>query len=180
MARLTHPHSIDDAPEASRPALRAVHAQLGFTPNSFKLMSLSPATLSGVIALQGALSRTVDARTRDVVALAVSQVNECTYCLTAHSYAASTFSHATDDDIALAKQGRSIDPKLAAAGTFARRVIEERGKVTDADLAAVRAAGYGDKQIVELVTLAVQFMLTNVALPDLECVDLLNEVAAVQ
>ncbi|MGV9803567.1 carboxymuconolactone decarboxylase family protein [Mycobacterium sp. NPDC003449] len=162
MARLSYPHSIDDAPEASQPALRAVHAQLGFTPNSFKLMALSPATLSGVIALQGASSHTVDHRTRDVVALAVSQVNECDYCLTAHSYAASAFGHATDDDIALARQGRSTDPKRAAAGAFARRVIEERGRISDADLSAVRAAGYSDKQIVELVTLAVQFMLTNV------------------
>lgn len=162
MARLHYPHSIDDAPEASQPALRAIETQLGFIPNSFKLMALSPATLSGVIALQGASSRTVDARTRDIVALAVSDVNECDYCLSAHSYTAAKFNHATETEIALARQGQSRDPELAAAGAFARRVIEERGNVTEADLSAIRAAGYDDKKIVELATLAVQFMLANV------------------
>lgn len=161
MARLKFPQSIDDAPEASRPALKAVSQQLGFTPNSFKLMSLSPSALSGVVALQGALGRTVDARTRDIVALAVSQANGCRYCLSAHSHTAAQFNHATAEEIALARQGRSDDPKRQAAGTFARRVVEERGKVTNADLEAVRYAGYNDKQVVELVALAAQFMLTN-------------------
>lgn len=162
MARLMFPETIDDAPEASQPALRAIRAQLGFTPNSFKLMALSPPTLSGLMALQGALGRAVDARTRDVVALAVSDVNDCKYCLSAHSYTASKFSYATDEDIALAREGRSRDPKRDAAGAFTRRVIEQRGKIDDVDLEHVRAAGYTDKEIVELVALAVQFTLTNV------------------
>jgi AhpD family alkylhydroperoxidase len=129
MARLKFPQSIEDAPEASRPALKAVSQQLGFTPNSFKLMSLSPSALSGVVALQGALGRTIDARTRDIVALAVSQASGCGYCLSAHSHTAAQFNHATAEQIALARQGRSDDPKRQAAGTFARRVVEERGKV---------------------------------------------------
>jgi uncharacterized peroxidase-related enzyme len=161
VARLKYPQSIDDAPEASRPALRAVDQQLGFTPNSFKLLSLSPAALSGVVALQGALGRTIDARTRDIVALVVSQANECGYCLSAHSQTAAQFNHATAEEIALARHGRSADPKRQAAGTFARRVVEERGKVTDADLEAVRKAGYSDRQVVELVALVAQFQLTN-------------------
>ena len=111
MARLKFPQSIDDAPEASRPALKAVSQQLGITPNSFKLMSLSPSALSGVVALQGALSRTIDARTRDVVALAVSQANGCHYCLSARSHTAAQFNHATAEEIALARQGRSDDPR---------------------------------------------------------------------
>lgn len=161
MSRLTFPKTIDDAPEASRPALKAVSQQLGFTPNLFRLMSLSPAALSGVVALQGALGRTLDARTRDVVALAVSQVNGCNYCLSAHSHVAAKFNQATDEVIARAKQGLSDDPDRQAAGTFARRVVEERGKVDDSDLQAVRDAGFSDKQIVELVALSAQFMLTN-------------------
>jgi uncharacterized peroxidase-related enzyme len=161
MARLKFPQSTDDAPEASRPALNAISQQLGFTPNSFKLMSLSPSALSGVVALQGALSRTIDARTRDVVALAVSQASGCHYCLSAHSHTAAQFNRATAEEIALARQGRSDDPKRQAAGTFARRVVEERGKVTDADLDAVRNAGYNDKQVVELVALTAQFLLSN-------------------
>jgi alkylhydroperoxidase family enzyme len=67
----------------------------------------------------------------------------------------------SSDDIDLARAGSSIDPKRAAAAHFAQRVVETRGQVSDADLAAVRSAGYTDPQILAIVTLAVQFLLTN-------------------
>jgi uncharacterized peroxidase-related enzyme len=161
MTRLEIPANVDQAPEAARPALEAVERQLGFVPNLHRLMSISEPTLSGFLALQSALNKTVDARTRESVALAVSQANGCDYCLAAHSYLATRFAKATDDDIALAREGRSTDPKRDAATTFARRLIETRGKMANADLEAVRAAGFSDKQIVELTALSVQFLLTN-------------------
>lgn len=65
------------------------------------------------------------------------------------------------DDIALARAGSSIDPKRAAVARFAQQVVESRGQVSDADLAAVRGAGYTDPQILAIVTVAVQVLLTN-------------------
>jgi len=65
------------------------------------------------------------------------------------------------DDIELARAGSSTDPKRAAVARFAARLIETRGKVSDAELAAVRGAGYGDPQILAIVTVAVQALLTN-------------------
>ena len=59
------------------------------------------------------------------------------------------------DDIELARAGSSIDPKRAAVARFAQRVIETRGQVSDADLAAVRGAGYTDPEILAIVTLVV-------------------------
>jgi uncharacterized peroxidase-related enzyme len=161
MARLHIPTTIDDVPEDSRLALEKVGKQLGFVPNLHRLMAISPAALSGFLGLQAALSKTVDARTRDSVALAVSQANGCGYCLCAHSHVAAALNKVTDDEIALAREGKSSDPKRHAAAAFARRLIETRGRVTDEDLQAVRDAGFTDKQIVELVALSVQFLLTN-------------------
>jgi alkylhydroperoxidase family enzyme len=48
-----------------------------------------------------------------------------------------------------------------AAALFAQKLIEARGKVSDADFAAVRAAGYSDAQIVDIIALSAQFLLTN-------------------
>jgi alkylhydroperoxidase family enzyme len=64
-------------------------------------------------------------------------------------------------EIALARERSSSDPQRAAAAQFAKQVTETRGKVTDADLASVRDAGYTDPQIIEIVALSVQFLLTN-------------------
>jgi|SRR6516164_3015329 AhpD family alkylhydroperoxidase len=85
-------------------------------------------------ALLGSLSKVLDVKTRDSIGLAVSEVNGCNYCLTVHSFAAQHMAKLPADDIILARNGHARDPKRDAAVQFARKVIETRGKVSDADL----------------------------------------------
>ncbi|MFM0522891.1 peroxidase-related enzyme [Caballeronia jiangsuensis] len=146
---------------ASRPVVDAVTKQLKMTPNLFRIMALSPNALSGWAGLQGALAKTLDAKLRDGIALAVSQVNGCQYCLSAHSYVASNLANIDDDEIRLNRAGRSGTPKTAAAVAFAKKLMETHGKVGDDDLHAVRAAGFTDANIVEIIALSAQFLLTN-------------------
>jgi uncharacterized peroxidase-related enzyme len=113
------------------------------------------------MALQGSLSRVLDAKTRHTIALAVSQANGCDYCLAVHSYVSSEFGGMSSEDIDLGRAGSSVDPKRAAVARFAQQVVESRGRVSDADLAAVRGAGYTDPQILAIVTVAVAAQLTN-------------------
>src|SRR6201991_1038760 len=82
MPRISVP-TRDEAPAESQPILDSVGKQLGFIPNLHRLMSLSPAALTGLVGLQGALSKTLDLRTRDAISLAVSEANACNYCLAA-------------------------------------------------------------------------------------------------
>ena len=58
-------------------------------------------------------------------------------------------------------EGHASDPKREAAVQFARKVIETRGKVSDADLKAVRDAGYTDANVIEIVALVAMYSLTN-------------------
>ncbi|QRP48633.1 carboxymuconolactone decarboxylase family protein [Amycolatopsis sp. FDAARGOS 1241] len=160
MSRLTVP-SPDEVPAGSQQILEGVRAQLGFVPNMFKTIASNPTVLEVVTTLQGTLSRVLDARTRHSIALAVSEANGCDYCLAMHTYVSSEFGGMSSDDIALSRAGSSVDPKRAAAANFARRVVDSRGRVSDADLAGVRDAGYTDSQILAIVTVAVQALLTN-------------------
>jgi uncharacterized peroxidase-related enzyme len=160
MSRIAIP-TRDDAPAASQPVLDAVHKQLGVVPNLYRLVSLSPATLTGLTSLGGALAKTLDVRTRERIALAVAEVNGCGYCLSAHSYIAANLAKISPDEIALAREGRSNDPKADAAVRFAAAVARSRGHVSDAELAAVRAAGFTDAQVVEIVGVVVENFFTN-------------------
>jgi alkylhydroperoxidase family enzyme len=65
------------------------------------------------------------------------------------------------DEIILARKGHASDPKRDAAVQFARKVIETRGKVSDADLKAVRDAGYTDANVMEIVALVAMYSLAN-------------------
>jgi uncharacterized peroxidase-related enzyme len=160
MSRLRVP-ARDDVPEASKPILDAVNKQLGVVPNMFRLFAASPAALTGLTSLDGALSKTLDLKTRTGIALAVAQVNGCGYCLAAHSYIGENLAKISPEEAALNRQGRSGDAKIAAALQFAAKVAQARGQVSGDDIAAVRKAGYSDAQIVEIVSVVAQNVLTN-------------------
>ncbi|KUJ34007.1 carboxymuconolactone decarboxylase family protein [Streptomyces sp. MI02-2A] len=160
MSRLNAP-SPDDVPEAAQGILDNIGAQFGFVPNMFMTLASNPTVLDVVMTLQGTLSRVLDAKTRHTIALAVSQANGCDYCLAVHTYVSSELGGMSSDDIDLARAGSSIDPQRAAVARFAQQVVAGRGQVSDADLAAVRGAGYTDPQILAIVTVTVQVLLTN-------------------
>jgi uncharacterized peroxidase-related enzyme len=160
MSRLNIPGGESTPPELQS-VFGSVRKRFGFVPNIYRAISVSPQTLTGLTDMQGALARVLDVRTRERIALAVSQVNGCHYCLSAHTYVGSNFARLAAEEMALNRQGRSQDPKADAAVRFAVKVTRTRGKVENEDLDAVRAAGYTDGQIVEIVALCAQFFLTN-------------------
>jgi len=134
---------------------------IGFTPNMMATFAASPIAFNSWAALLGSLSKALDVKTRDSIGLAVSEVNGCNYCLTVHSFTAEHMAKLPADEIILARKGHASDPKRDAAIQFARKVIETRGKVSDADLKAVRDAGYTDANVMEIVALVAMYSLTN-------------------
>lgn len=162
MSRIPTPASIADAPEASKASLEAVNNLLGSVPNLFRIVANSPETLEGYLGLNGALGKgLLDAPTRERIALAVAQVNGCHYCLAAHQYLGANLAKLSAAEIEANRRGSSSDAKAAVAVEFAVKVVKNRGKVSDSDVVAVRAAGYSDAELVEIVGHVALNTLTN-------------------
>jgi len=152
MSRIAIPATIDAAPVASQPLLEAVKKMLGVAPNLFRLVSTSPAALEGYLALSGALGKgALPAATRERIALAVAEINGCSYCLSAHTYLGKNVAKLDDAEMTANRSGASNDPKADAAVRFAAKVTRERGRVSQADVAALKSAGYDDAQLIEIV-----------------------------
>ncbi len=151
----------DDAPAASKPILDSVYRTLGVVPDEARLLGSSRAALEAFAALQAGLSKALDVKTRERIAIAVAQVNGCDYCLSAHSYIATNFAKLAPEEIALNRRGASKDPRADAAVNFAAKVAEHRGRVSDEDIAAVKRAGFDDAEIVEIVAVMAQNSFTN-------------------
>jgi len=152
MSRIATPSSIATSPAASRALLEGVNKQLGSVPNLFRLVANSPAALEGYLGMAGALAKgSLPAATRERIALAVAEINRCGYCLAAHAYLGRNFAKLDDAEIAANRAGRSNDAHADAAVRFAALVAHERGHVGEAALQAVRAAGYSDAQVIEIV-----------------------------
>src|SRR4051812_34998920 len=106
MSRISTP-TLETAPDASKPLLDGVKKKLGVVPNLFRVAALSPAALEGMLGLNGALTKALDVRTRERIAIAVAEENGCDYCLSAHTYLALNLAKITPDDAALARKGSS-------------------------------------------------------------------------
>jgi uncharacterized peroxidase-related enzyme len=162
MSRIQTHASIEASPAAAQPLLQAVQKQLGVTPNLFRVVASSPAALEGYLGLNGALGKgQLDAPTRERIALAVAEINGCDYCLSAHTYLGKNLAKLDDAEITANREGRSLNATADAAVRFAASIVRARGHVTDADLQAVKEAGYTDAQVVEIVLHVALNTLTN-------------------
>ena len=162
MSFIATPATIEAAPEAARPMLEAVKKKMGSVPNLFRLVSTSPATLEGYLNFSGAMEKgTLPATTRTRIALAVGEANGCQYCLAAHSYIGQHMIKMTADEISANRHGTSLDAKAAAAVSFAVTIVQHRGNVGQEAVNAVKAAGYSDGEIVEIIGHVALNTLTN-------------------
>jgi uncharacterized peroxidase-related enzyme len=139
----------------------AIKARMGKVPNMMKTMAHSPALLEGYLAFSGALAKgALPEAIRQQIALFVSQENGCEYCLAAHTLIGR---HAglNRDQVLLARQGQAQDAKQQAVLTLVQNILEQRGDVSDEQLAAARAAGISDGEIAEVVGHVALTTLTN-------------------
>lgn len=86
MKTLFEPVTTEMAPEASRPALARIRKQYGYVPNLLATLANSPATLDGYLSLDASWSQgTLSGMERQIVLLAVTVANGCSYCEAAHA-----------------------------------------------------------------------------------------------
>ncbi len=151
----------DTAPAASQPLLAQIHGTFGTVPNMFKAVGNSPAALQFMWAGFGAFGGgTLPAKLTEQVAVAIADRNACDYCLSAHT-ALGRKAGASGDEMAAAQAGRSDDPRTAAALAFALKLVEHRGGVSADDVQALKAAGFDDGQVVELIGHVALNLFTN-------------------
>jgi uncharacterized peroxidase-related enzyme len=141
--------------------LDAVEKKYGAVPNSFKTMAHSPAGLQGFLDLSGTLeSGVLPFETRYQIALAVSEINGCSYCLSAFT-AIGKSGGMKDETLAMCRIAGSTDPKIDAILKFATAIVRERGAVTLEDFQKVRSAGCSDEEIQEIVANVALFTFAN-------------------
>ena len=147
---------------ADRAALLSqIHGAFGATPNMFKAVANSPAALKSMWGSFGALGGgVIPAKLGEQIAVAVADRNACEYCLAAHT-ALGRKAGASAEEMTAAQDGQATDPKTAAALRFALQLVEARGQIGQADVQAVRAAGFSDQEIVEILAHVALNLFTN-------------------
>ncbi len=156
-----NPIDPEHAEGKAKTLLDGIQKSSGKIPNLLGTMAQSPAVLQAYLGFNQALGGgSLGAKLREQIALAVSSVNGCEYCVAAHTAIGRSVG-LDDEALGASLHGLSGDPKTEAALEFARRVVSERGWVTDGDLERVRGAGYDDGDIVEIIGTVIGTIFTN-------------------
>ncbi|ANK75576.1 MULTISPECIES: peroxidase-related enzyme [Ensifer] len=146
---------------ASAELLGEIRSAFGVAPNMFRAVANSPAALASMWGSFGALGKgRLGAKLGEQIAVAVADRNDCHYCLAAHT-ALGRKAGATAEEMTAAQHGKSADPKTAAALTFAQKLVEARGQVSDVDVRTLRDAGFDDEDVVEIIAHVALNLFTN-------------------
>jgi uncharacterized peroxidase-related enzyme len=133
---------------------------LTFVPNLYATFAHSATALGTYLALQNAKT-SLNAKQREVINLVVSQVNDCEYCLAAHT-AVGKMVGFTDAQILEIRTGRAtFDPKLDALARFVREVAEKRGNVSAASTEAFLEGGYTQGNLVDVIVVIGDKIISN-------------------
>jgi len=145
-------HTVDSAPEAARPTLQKLQQRFSGLPPAVARMSTSPELLDAFLTANSYFERSsLDALTRETLVMTVAVRNDCHVCIEMHTAALRRLD-AEPELIDALRAGRPVDnPKLAALQAFTRAVIDTAGAVTDAQLAAFTAQGFGPRQALDVV-----------------------------
>lgn len=100
---------------------------------------------------------------REMVAVAVSAVNRCYYCLTAHGAAVRSLSGNPElgEQIVMNYRAARLDPRQRALLDFAVKLTETPHAVEEADRAALRAVGFSDRDIWDAAAVTAFFNMSN-------------------
>lgn len=155
-------HDLDSAPGASRPILARLKSEVGFLPNLAASMAESSVLLEGFTSLRRiAGGGSLDALEREVVSLAVSRANLCTYCMAAHS----TFARrqgAPDELLRALRGGETVgDPRHEALRSFSHAVVARRGPLSPETRRSFLDSGFTRAQMLEVLAVIAMTSLAN-------------------
>ena len=133
---------------------------VGFVPNLYATYAYSENALANYLALSNAKT-SLSAKEKEVVNLAVSQVNDCSYCLAAHT-AIGKMNGFTDNQILELRSGKaSFDTKLNALARLAKNITENRGATDEAVIADFFSAGWSKENLVDTIVLVGDKTISN-------------------
>ena len=155
-------HSIESAPEKSKPALQALQSAFGFIPNIAGAMATSPVLINSLVGLFGNVHGGSFSESEIQTLLLTNAVtNASTWAVAFHTFLA--LKEGIDPaDVQAIRGGRAPkDAKLAALSILAKTLIEKRGHLDDQDMERFVMAGFGQDCLLEVVAVVAASTITN-------------------
>lgn len=153
--------STEQASGRVRELFDGLKKSIGAVPNIYRGVASSPAALDALLGIGAKLKEgTLTAAETEAVKLVVAQTYRCNYCLAAHTMVGRNAGLSEEDTLAI-RRGVIAQPKLSALVRFVSGAVQPSGRISDDDLRAIRAAGFDDAQITEILMALAQTVFTT-------------------
>ena len=157
-------HTIESAPAASRNSLEGLQKDIGFVPNLAASMAESPVLIEAFTTVRSILGRSAfTPLEREVISLAVSFENDCTYCMAAHSTFAKMHGASAELLEAMRAGETPRDRRLNALAAYTRHLLASRGHASDDAKRALLDAGFTRAQVLEAIAVIAFTTIANYA-----------------
>jgi len=151
----------EEVSAANQEIFEGLKSKLGTVPNLYATMALSDNALGSYLNFSASVANgSLSAGEREIVSLAVSQVNGCRYCQSAHTALAKMNGFSDEEAIGFRK-GKSDEAKLGALATLAREVTLTRGNPAKETVQSFFDAGYGKESLIDVLLVAAGTTFTN-------------------
>ena len=151
----------DQVSTQSQEIFDAITKKLGKVPNLYATIGYSANALKGMLDFEETLNQGIfNAKEREAINLIISQVNQCNYCLAAHTVIAGMKGY-SKEEILNFRKGLAADPKLSAAIQLGKAIAENKGVVRDEVKDAFFEVGYNEAALIELTALITLRTFTN-------------------
>ncbi len=133
---------------------------VGFVPNLYATMASSENGLKNFLDFAGANS-SLSTKQKEVINLAVSEVNQCQYCLSAHTAIAGMNGFSADQILTLRAGSAPFDSKLNALARLAKNIAENRGATDAAIIEEYFAEGWTKENLIDTINQVGEITITN-------------------
>ncbi|WP_372892732.1 peroxidase-related enzyme [Rhodosalinus sp.] len=157
---------VDPLPEATRKYFEVCEEKLGMVPNVLRAYAFDVEKLNAFTAMYNDLmlgDSGLSKLEREMIAVVVSAVNRCYYCLTAHGAAVRQLSGdpRLGEMMVMNWRVAELDARQTAMLTFAEKVTKASAEITELDREALRSVGFSDRDIWDIASVAGFFNMTN-------------------
>lgn len=160
MENRINPVAFENASEKNQEIYNTLQKAVGFVPNIYAAMANSENALGNYLTFSGGKT-SLSNKEKEVIDLAISEVNGCRYCQSAHTAIAKMNGFNEDQIIELRKGGASWDQKYNTLARVAKAIAEHRGNISTELKQEFFDAGYNKENFVDLVIAAGIINITN-------------------
>jgi AhpD family alkylhydroperoxidase len=155
-------HTIESAPEQSKPSLEMLQGAFGMIPNIAGAMSTSPVLIGSLVALfQKVHGGSFSEEQIQILLLTNAVTNACTWAVAFHTALALKEGVDPADVKAIRERHTPRNPKNAALSALARTLIEKRGRLDDPDVSRFLQAGFDNAHLLEVISVVAASTITN-------------------